>query len=48
MAWDESTLLTGSSDGLLRAVGIQPSKLLGVLGAHEDLPIENLSLSHDR
>ena len=29
---DEDTVITGSSDGLLRLVQLQPNKLLGVLG----------------
>lgn len=45
---DENTLVTGSSDGILRVVGVQPSKLYGVLGEHEDYPIEGLSWSFDR
>lgn len=45
---DEDTLITGSSDGILRVVGVQPSKLYGVLGEHEDYPIEGLSWSFDR
>ncbi|KAJ9515784.1 hypothetical protein QJQ45_008682 [Haematococcus lacustris] len=49
VAFDEDTLLSGSSDGLLRVLGLLPNKLLGVLGGHaEDFPVEALSLSHDR
>mmetsp|Transcript_36155 Transcript_36155/g.79135 ORF Transcript_36155/g.79135 Transcript_36155/m.79135 type:complete len:518 (+) Transcript_36155:63-1616(+) len=54
---DEDTILTGSSDGLIRIVQIQPDKLLGVLGEHDGFPVESLryssrreyvsSLSHD-
>jgi hypothetical protein len=39
---DEDTLITGSSDGLLRIVSILPNKMLGVLGEHADYPIERL------
>lgn len=55
---DENTLLTGSSDGLLRVVSILPDRFLGVLGGHDGFPIEALkyttsrkyvgSLSHDQ
>lgn len=31
---DEDTIVTGSSDGMLRVVSIQPNKLVGVLGEH--------------
>eukprot|EP00566_Odontella_aurita_P012721 CAMPEP_0113541322 /NCGR_PEP_ID=MMETSP0015_2-20120614/8967_1 /TAXON_ID=2838 /ORGANISM="Odontella" /LENGTH=477 /DNA_ID=CAMNT_0000441215 /DNA_START=94 /DNA_END=1524 /DNA_ORIENTATION=- /assembly_acc=CAM_ASM_000160 len=37
---DGSTLLTGSGDGLIRAVSIQPDRLLGVLGNCGGLPVE--------
>ena len=39
---DESTVLTGSSDGLIRIVQIQPNKVLGVLGDHDEFPVEGL------
>ena len=42
---DEDTLLTGSSDGLIRVVQIQPDKLLGVIGDHEGFPIEKLAFN---
>lgn len=44
---DEDTIVTGSSDGLLRILSLQPNKMLGVLGAHADYPIERLTLSED-
>jgi hypothetical protein len=53
---DEETVITGSSDGLLRVVQLLPNKLLGVLGDHEGFPVEGLewgaggtigSYSHD-
>jgi WD40 repeat protein len=37
---DESTVLTGSSDGLIRCLGLFPHKLVGVIGDHEDFPVE--------
>jgi WD40 repeat protein len=45
---DEDTLATGSSDGIIRAVSVQPNRLLGVLGAHDDFPVEQLRFSRDR
>ncbi|PPQ65132.1 hypothetical protein CVT24_003222 [Panaeolus cyanescens] len=39
-----STILTGSSDGLLRAVQILPTKLLGVVADHGEWPIERISV----
>jgi WD repeat-containing protein 55 len=44
---DENTILTGSSDGLIRVVGIQPNKIYGVLGDHEDFPVEGMVRSRD-
>ncbi|GLD97506.1 hypothetical protein PINS_up006196 [Pythium insidiosum] len=45
---DEDTVLTGSSDGIVRVVQVHPNKLLGLIGDHEDFPIEILKLSHDQ
>lgn len=42
---DENSVITGSSDGLIRVVSIQPNKVLGVIGDHEDFPVEGLSRS---
>ena len=54
---DEDTLLSGSSDGVVRVLQVQPDQLLGVLGDHDGFPVEKLkfssgnkvvgSLSHD-
>lgn len=46
--YDEDTIITGSSDGLVRILSILPNKLLGVVGDHNEFPIERLSLSADR
>ena len=47
--FDEDTLLTGSSDGIIRIVAVHPNKLLGMVGEHEeDFPIEKLCLTRDR
>jgi WD40 repeat protein len=46
---DEDTMLTGSSDGLIRVVQIQPDKLLGVLGDdHGGFPIEKLHFNSSK
>ncbi|KAI0052373.1 WD40 repeat-like protein [Auriscalpium vulgare] len=39
-----STILTGSSDGLLRAVELFPTKLVGVIADHGDFPIERIAV----
>jgi len=47
--YDEDTVITGSSDGLLRVINILPNKLIGVVGHHaDDMPVERLVLSADR
>lgn len=45
---NEETILTGSSDGFIRVVGIQPSKLYGLVGDHEGFPLEKMRWSSDR
>ncbi|KAG0266412.1 WD domain repeat-containing protein 55 [Actinomortierella ambigua] len=45
---DEDTVVTGSSDGLIRVIDILPNKFQGIVGEHENYPIECLRLSHDR
>eukprot|EP01125_Pyxidicula_operculata_P007911 TRINITY_DN266_c1_g1_i1.p1 TRINITY_DN266_c1_g1~~TRINITY_DN266_c1_g1_i1.p1 ORF type:complete len:263 (+),score=83.80 TRINITY_DN266_c1_g1_i1:339-1127(+) len=47
IAVNEDVLLTGSSDGLIRVVSILPNKLLGVIGEHENFPVERLAISRD-
>ncbi|KAF8583453.1 WD40 repeat-like protein [Ramaria rubella] len=37
-------ILTGSSDGFIRAVEILPTKFLGIIADHGDFPIERLKL----
>ncbi|KAG6819103.1 hypothetical protein H0H93_015441 [Arthromyces matolae] len=39
-----STILTGSSDGFVRAVEILPTKLLGVVADHGDWPVERIAI----
>jgi len=43
----ENIIITGSTDGLIRVVSILPNKLIGVIGEHEDFPIERLKISRD-
>ncbi|KAL4251007.1 WD repeat-containing protein WDR55/POC1 [Abortiporus biennis] len=43
----DSTFLTGSSDGLLRAVQLFPTKLLGVVADHGEFPIERIAVDRD-
>jgi hypothetical protein len=45
--FDEDTVITGSSDGVLRVLSVLPNKLLGVVGEHADMPLERLALSGD-
>lgn len=44
---DEDAICTGSSDGLIRLVSIQPNALMGVVGTHGDMPVERLRRSRD-
>ena len=46
--YDADTIITGSSDGIIRIINILPNRMLGVLGGTQDLPIERLALSHDQ
>mmetsp|Transcript_22496 Transcript_22496/g.47636 ORF Transcript_22496/g.47636 Transcript_22496/m.47636 type:complete len:403 (+) Transcript_22496:14-1222(+) len=40
----DDVILTGSSDGMIRVVGVHPNKVLGLVGDHEDLPVEELAI----
>lgn len=42
---DQDTVITGSTDGLIRLVQVHPNKLLTILGTHEDFPIECVRMS---
>lgn len=48
VAFDDETIITGSSDGLLRILNVQPNRLLGVLGEHSDFDIERIAISSDK
>ena len=43
LVFDSDTVITGSSDGLIRLVTIAPNKLVGILGEHDADPIERLA-----
>jgi hypothetical protein len=45
---DEDTIVTGSSDGIVRLLTVRPNKLVGVLAQHGDFPVERLAWSRDR
>ena len=45
LAVDNNTIVTASSDGLIRVVQLHPHKILGIVGDHEDLPAERLRLN---
>jgi hypothetical protein len=47
VAVDDDTVVTGSSDGILRLVTVAPNKVVGVLGEHADFPIERLAWARD-
>ena len=42
-----NTFATGSSDGLIRLIQLNPNQLLGVIGSHNNFPIEKLTLSRE-
>jgi WD repeat-containing protein 55 len=39
-----NTILTGSSDGLLRVIELLPTRLVGVIADHGDFPIERIAI----
>ena len=45
--YDEDSVLTASSDGIIRVLNIQPNKMVGVLGEHGEFDIERLAASCD-
>lgn len=42
----DSTILTGSSDGIIRVVQLLPTKLLGIVTDHGDFPVERIVIDH--
>ena len=47
ISYDEDIVITGASDGIIRILNILPNKLVGIVGSHDDYPVERLSLSSD-
>ncbi|XP_066363143.1 WD repeat-containing protein 55-like isoform X2 [Miscanthus floridulus] len=45
---DEETLVSGSSDGVIRLVGILPNRIIQPLAEHSEYPIEALAFSNDK
>lgn len=45
---DEDTVVTGSSDGILRIVSLLPNRLLGLVGEHGEFPIEEIQMSFNK
>eukprot|EP00939_MAST-03C_sp_MAST-3C-sp1_P002967 g2967.t1 len=48
VAINDDIALSGCSDGVIRLLGIQPNKLLGIIGHHDDFPVEKIKLSRDK
>eukprot|EP00351_Strombidinopsis_sp_SopsisLIS2011_P001933 CAMPEP_0116877668 /NCGR_PEP_ID=MMETSP0463-20121206/9419_1 /TAXON_ID=181622 /ORGANISM="Strombidinopsis sp, Strain SopsisLIS2011" /LENGTH=91 /DNA_ID=CAMNT_0004525121 /DNA_START=719 /DNA_END=994 /DNA_ORIENTATION=+ len=51
--YDEDLLITGSEDGLIRAVSVLPNKIVSILGdavdqEDEGFHIQKVTLSHDK
>jgi hypothetical protein len=50
--FDEDTVITGSEDGLIRAVSVLPNKIIAILGDPTDqdevFHIQKVALSHDK
>ncbi|KAI8910052.1 WD40-repeat-containing domain protein, partial [Powellomyces hirtus] len=44
---EDATVMTASGDGIIRAIGILPNRLVGAVGEHGDMPIESIRLSRD-
>jgi WD repeat-containing protein 55 len=43
----DNVILTGSSDGMIRALQIYPNKLLGLIADHGEFPIERLKICRE-
>lgn len=44
----DDIICTGSFDGNIRVVHILPNRFMGVIGQHEEFPVESLTLTDDR
>ncbi|XP_076330623.1 WD repeat-containing protein 55 [Tachypleus tridentatus] len=47
VAISDDIICTGSMDGVIRAVHVLPNRFLGIVGNHDEFPVENMSLSKD-
>ncbi|TXT05048.1 hypothetical protein VHUM_03868 [Vanrija humicola] len=47
VALTDDCIATGSEDGLVRVMQIQPNKFLGVIATHDEYPIERLALDRN-
>lgn len=43
----DDIICTGSGDGLIRAVNLFPHRFLGVIGDHDDLPVNSLTIDSE-
>ncbi|XP_041477354.1 WD repeat-containing protein 55-like isoform X2 [Lytechinus variegatus] len=43
----ENIICTGCIDGTIRAVHMLPNRFLGIVGEHEELPVESMTVSFD-
>ncbi|KAK9825524.1 hypothetical protein WJX74_004054 [Apatococcus lobatus] len=48
ISYDEDIVITGASDGIIRILNILPNKLVGIVGDHDEYPVERLALSSDK
>lgn len=44
---DDETIVTGSSDGYIRMVGVQPWQLMQIVGDHDGAPVERVRANAD-
>ena len=46
--YDDDVCFTGSSDGLIRCIQIHPNRFFGIIGSHDDFPVEQLKLHRNK
>ncbi|XP_033112946.1 WD repeat-containing protein 55-like [Anneissia japonica] len=44
---NENIICTGSVDGMIRAVNILPNRFMGIVGDHDEFPVEAIDVSSD-
>ncbi|KAI8823021.1 WD40-repeat-containing domain protein [Fimicolochytrium jonesii] len=44
---DDNTVMTASGDGILRAIGILPNRLIGAIDEHNEMPVERIRMTRD-